>query len=173
MNQRTGIKIYNLIFPIWLLWLFPMTWLIVFPANFIIDLLVIFITLYLLKIKDIKKQAMAVIFKVWVFGFIADFIGTLAMLFSTFISFDYETELGQWWYKNISNAISYQPFESIYSTLWVTACVIITACFIYWFNYSICFKSSDLTDQQKKIVSLCLAIFTAPYLFYLPTAWFF
>ena len=35
-----GTKLYNLILPLWLLWIFPQTWLVVLPANFIVDLLV-------------------------------------------------------------------------------------------------------------------------------------
>ena len=37
---RRGTKLYNLILPLWLLWIFPQTWLVVLPANFIVDLLV-------------------------------------------------------------------------------------------------------------------------------------
>ena len=39
------VKLYNAIFPIWILIIFPTTWLIVLPANFVIDLLVMLITL--------------------------------------------------------------------------------------------------------------------------------
>lgn len=171
--KKNSIKLYNVIFPIWLLWLVPITWIIVLPANFLIDLLVVVLTMKYLKIEDIKRNAKAVILKVWIFGFIADFIGTIAMFMSNIIDFNYETQLGKWWYNNISNAVSYNPFESIYSILWVTVCVIITALFIYLFNYKICLKKSNLDIIQKKKLSLSLAIFTAPYLFYIPTSWFF
>lgn len=171
--RNNSIKLYNLVFPIWLLWLIPITWLVVLPANFIIDLLVVSLTMKYLKVQDIKMNAKSVIFRVWIFGFIADFIGTASMFMANVINFNYETELGKWWYNNISNAVSYNPFESIYSILWVTMCVIITAFSIYLFNYKFCLKKSNLDNEQKKKVALSLAIFTAPYLFYLPTAWFF
>jgi len=35
--KKNQVKIYNLIFPIWLLWLIPATWIVVLPANFLID----------------------------------------------------------------------------------------------------------------------------------------
>lgn len=38
--MRGRVKLYNLILPLWLLWLFPQTWIIVLPANFAVDLLV-------------------------------------------------------------------------------------------------------------------------------------
>lgn len=171
--KKNSIKLYNLIFPIWLLWLIPITWIIVLPANFLIDLLVVVLTMKYLKVQDIKMNAKSVIFKVWIFGFIADFIGTASMFMANVIDFNYETQLGKWWYNNISNAVSYNPFESIYSVLWVTVCVIITAFLIYLFNYKFCLKESNLDNEQKKKLALSLAIFTAPYLFYLPTVWFF
>lgn len=166
-------KLYNVIFPIWFLMLIPVTWIVVLPANFLIDLLVVFLTMKYLKVQDIKSNIKSVIFKVWIFGFIADFIGTIGMFLSNLIDFDIQTKLGRWWYDNISNPVCYNPFNSIYSFLWVTVCVIITSLFIYLFNYKICLKKSNLHNMQKKKIALSLAIFTAPYLFYLPTKLFF
>ena len=111
--------------------------------------------------------------KGWIFGFIADFIGTASMVMSNLIDFNYKTQLGKWWYTNIANAVCYNPFESVFSVLWVTVCVIITAFLIYLFNYKFCLNKLNLLDEQKKKIALSLAIFTAPYLFYLPTAWFY
>lgn len=173
MKTNNGIKLYNVIFPIWLLWLIPITWLVVLPANFLIDLGVVVLTLKILHVSDIKKIAKKIIVKVWVIGFIADFIGTAAMFMSNAIDFDYQTHLGKWWYENITNAVSYNPFDSIYAFVWVTACVVITACCIYFFNYKISLKNCELNNDLRKKIALSLSIFTAPYIFYIPTAWFF
>ena len=171
--KKNDVKLYNLIFPIWLLWLIPITWIVVLPANFVVDLMVVVLTMKYLRIQNIKKNAKTVIFRVWIFGFVADFIGTAAMFMANLIDFNYETQLGKWWYNNITNAVSYNPFESVYAVLWVTMCVIITAFFIFLFNYKFCLKKLDLDDSQKKKIALSLAVFTAPYLFYVPTSWFF
>lgn len=170
MNKKY-IKLHNLIFPIWLLWLIPSTWIIVLPANFLIDLLVVVVTLKCMKVQGIRKKAKSVILRVWLMGFVADFIGTAAMFLSNLIDFDYETPMGKWWYNNISNAVSYNPFDSIYAILWVTVCVILSAFFIFLFNYKFCLKKADLSDRDRRKLALSLAIVTAPYLFYLPTAW--
>ena len=171
--KKRGVTLYNLIFPIWLLWLIPMTWIVVLPANFIIDLLVVVITMKFLKVEEIKKNAKMIILRVYLFGFVADIIGTLVMFTANLISFSYETPMGKWWYHNISNAVSYYPFETIYSFLWVTVSVIITGILIYFFNYKFALKKVALDNRIKKKIALSLAIFTAPYLFYLPTSWFF
>lgn len=73
--MRYSNRLYNLIFPIWMLLLFPMSWLFILPANFIIDSLVLLISLYLLKQSTIKIVYKQVILKIWGFGFLPDLIG--------------------------------------------------------------------------------------------------
>lgn len=171
--KRNDVKLNNLIFPIWLLWLFPITWIIVLPANYLIDTLVLILTMKYLTLENIKLKYKSVIVKVWLFGFLSDFIGTVAMFMANIIDFDYNTQIGKWWYENITNAVSYNPFENIYAVLWVICCILITSFFIYLFNYKISFKNLEIEDNNKRKLALSLAIFTAPYLFFLPTQWFY
>jgi len=46
MGKKKDIKLYNILFPLWMLLLFPQAWLIVLPGNFIIDSLVFLISSY-------------------------------------------------------------------------------------------------------------------------------
>lgn len=172
MNKKQ-IRLYNVIFPVWLLWLIPVTWIVVLPANFVVDLLVVLLTMKALKITELRRRARAVIVRVWLLGFAADFAGTALMFLSNIIDLDYGTPLGRWWYENITNAVAYSPFDSVFSVLWITVCVALTGVLIYWLNLKVSLKKLDLPDAQKKKVALSLAVFTAPYLFYLPTSWFF
>ena len=108
-------KLYNVIFPIWMLWIFPLTWLVILPANFVIDLLAVAITMKVLKIEHIWATAKPVILKVWLFGFLSDLIGTAAMLMAAFLDEDIlGPTAGKWWYQNISYSVNYNPFQSIY-----------------------------------------------------------
>lgn len=173
MKNKTSIKMYNLVFPIWLLWLLPLTWVVVLPANFIIDSLVVLITLKLLKVSNIKNLYKKSILKVWGFGFLSDFIGTAIMLIPELIDGRIPSAYRKWWYKNITSAISYSPFESVYAVAWIVIAMIITSFFIYLFNYKVSFKKLDMEEKSKKKLALSLAIFTAPYLFLLPTVWFY
>lgn len=173
MRSKREIKIYNVIFPIWMLWIFPMTWLIVLPANFIIDSAVILIALKLLKVDNRKVIYKKTILKVWIFGFISDFIGSAIMIISGFIKFSNSEVMREWWYKNIETAVFYNPFQSVYGFLWVTLSVIITSVFIYIFNWKISFNNLEIEEKYKKKLALALAIFTAPILFYLPTSLFY
>ena len=161
--KNNDVKLYNMIFPIWLLWLFPVTWIVVLPGNFVIDLLVVLLTMKWLKITDIKGKAKSVILKVWIFGFLADLIGTIAMFLST---------LAAEFVESLAIAV-YDPFENIFAFCWVAACVVLTAICIYLFNYHYCLNKAELDDVEKKRIALSLAVFTAPYLFFLPTGLFY
>lgn len=172
--MKQEVKLYNLIFPIWMLWIFPLTWLVILPANFIIDSLVVLIALKLLKVQEVKTNYKKVILKVWGFGFLSDFIGTAFMFSALMLDslWDSGTGFGKWWYEHITNAVSYNPFENIWAVLWVTMCVIISGLCIYLFNYKISLRKLDLETPVKKKIALALAIFTAPFLFYMPTQMF-
>ena len=50
MKKQT--KLYNVLFPVWMLMLFPQMWLMVLPGNFLIDSLVLVIAMYILKMAE-------------------------------------------------------------------------------------------------------------------------
>ena len=102
--KKNDVKLYNVIFPIWLLWLFPVTWIVVLPGNFIVDLLVVVLTMKWLKITDIKRKTKSVVLKVWIFGFLADLIGTAGMFFSMAAA-----EL-----TDSLTAVAYDPFDNFF-----------------------------------------------------------
>ncbi len=152
------IKLYNIIIPIWFLMLIPITWAVVLPANFIIDFLVLLMTFKILKINGCFKITKKIIFKTWIIGFFSDFIG-VAFLMLSYLSNNQQF---------ISN-ISLNPFNNIFSLIYVLIAVIISGIAIYQLNLKLVLKNIDITEKQKKIIALTLAIITAPYLFLLPT----
>ena len=173
MNKNT--KLYNVIFPFWLLVSFPISWifLIVFPANFAIDFLVVLLSLKFLKVENFKEIAKKVIFKVWIMGFVADIIGSVLMFTVACMMETKNEAFNDWWYENVTNSVCYNPFENIFAFLIVTVFVAFVGFLIYEMNFRWCLKKADLTFEQKRRVALNLAFFTAPYLFYLPTMWFY
>lgn len=159
-------KIYNVIFPIWLIFIMPPIILLVLPSNFIIDSLVLIIGLKILKINNFGKVYKKSIFKVWGLGFLADIVGAL-LLFITQFSFN------DFLYDNLLQPIMWNPFTSPLALIYVLVVVSICGYLIYCGNYHLVFKKSELDDKQKKFVSMLLAIITAPYLFLLPTSLFY
>ena len=170
--MKKDTRLYNVIFPIWFLLLIPQLWIVSLAGNFLIDLLVLYISMRILKVENRKENIKKTILKTWIIGFACDFVGGFGMFLASLIDIDYNTPLGKWWYENLTNSVMYNPFDSIYGFLWTTLCVIITSVLIYVVNKKWCLKKLDISDEQKNKVALSFAIFTAPYFFYLPTAWF-
>jgi len=161
--KTKDIKLYNIIFPVYMLWLIPPVIFIVGILNFIIDSVVVLITEKILKLEDMFSKYKKVIFKVWIFGFLADFIGAL-FLFITSALFD---DLN----IPIKYNIDYNPFGNIYALIITVIGILIAGILIFIFNKKICFKKIDITEKQRFILSLVMAIVTAPYLFLLPMNW--
>ena len=167
-------RLYNLIFPIWMLIFIPMTWLIVLPANFLIDSLILLLSLFLFVKSNYWMIYKQTILKIWGFGFLSDFIGAL-ILFSIYLSdfFIQNSVISNWWYYNVFYPVSYDTLSSIVSIIWCSIAVLVSGICIYEFNYRVSFKQLSLEPKTKKKMALLLAICTAPYLFLVPTALFF
>lgn len=162
MKDKKNIRFYNVIFPVWLLFIFPLTWLFVIPLNFAIDSLIILLGIYILKIDNKLEFYKKTILWVFLFGFAADILGGMLLLLTQF------ADGNGFFYEYITYAVSMNPWDNIYSLLYTLMAVIVAGILIYIFNRFISFrKIGDI--KTKRIVSLLLAILTAPYLFLLPT----
>jgi len=150
-KHSNGIKLYNILLPIWLLWLVPITWLIILPGNAIIDFLVTMLAMKFTGCANPARKARTVLLRVWLLGFLADFIGVVFMM--------------------LNDTVAYNPFENVFACLWVAGCILISAVCIYFFNSKFALKKANLQPEQLKKVALALAVFTAPYLFFIPTSW--
>lgn len=159
-------KLYNIIFPVWLLFIFPLTWFIIIPANFIIDSLVLLLVMAILKVERKKEYYKKHILWVFLFGFVSDIIGALFLLAITIIGD------GGWLYEYISGPISENPFDNVYSLIFTILCVLIAGLMIYIFNRFVSFRK-DSDKRRKRIISLVLAVLTAPYMFLIPTTGFY
>ncbi len=155
-----NIKLYNVILPIWLIWIFPPIIFIFIVLNTIIDFLVTFISMKKLGIKDAKKKTMKLLLRVVTFGFLADFVGAALL-----------TVVGAIFTDTSIDNIFMNPFNSVASFLIVALAIIVAAFLIYILNYTFSFNKVDMNDKHKKKLALYLAIFTAPYTFLIPTLW--
>ena len=165
-----GIKLYNVIFPIWLLLFFPPVILATIVGNFIIDSLVICICYFAFKLSDnlaLKTFYTGSIYKVWVFGFMSDLIGA-AILFTTGILGD---SLGIPY--EIYSAINFDPFSNPVALAIIVFAMAVSALLIFLLNYKITFKKM-IADRHKRLkLALSIAILTLPWTFLLPTKWFY
>lgn len=145
-NQKKDIKLYNVLFPFWMLLLFPQMWLVILPGNFIIDSLVLIISMFALKIADKKQWYKKHILKIFLFGMLSDIIGSAYMLLFVVLG----GEIGNEFYTTIP-------------------AVVISAALIFIFNYFVTFKKKEAFFRLR--LSLIFAVVTAPYTFLIPTTW--
>lgn len=148
-NKKKDIKLYNVLFPFWMLLLFPPMWLIVLPGNFVIDSLVLIISLFLLKIPDKKQYYKRHILKIYGFGMLSDIVGSAYMLLLIIIF-----RVGR-------------MGDELYLTI---PAFLISAALIFIFNYFVTFKKC--TDKALRLkLSVIFAVVTAPYTFLVPSSW--
>ena len=161
MKKPGQVSLYNVIFPVWMLWLFPLTWLYILPANFIIDSAVLLLTIKFLNMGEWKPIYKRSVVKIWIFGFLADIVGAIMMLAVVLIDslLVSESPVGQWWYRNMTNTVTYNPFSNIYAFLWTTVCVTAAALLIYLFHVKISFRKLPIEQALKRKLALSLAVF--------------
>lgn len=167
-NKNNSVRFYNMFFPLWVLILFPMFWLVSMPFNFVVDSIVLLIGLKLVSSSKIWKNYSRSILKVWICGYIADMIGGGLMFLLAMKAHDFKGTFAEFLVPVTENVMM-NPFKTVSSFIFVSVVVILTAILIYIFNYKICLKKTDLNQVQKKKISMLLAVLTAPYTFYLPT----
>ena len=160
-------KLYNVIFPIWLMVLIPPIILMVIPANFIIDSLVLLLGFKILSIADKFKNYKRCILKVWIFGFLVDIVGSLLLFATQFMGFS------SFLNDNLIEPLMWNPFGNVLALLYAIIVIALCGFLIYKVNYRFSFKKNDLNETQKRFLSLLLALITAPYLFLLPTSIFY
>ena len=145
--QNKPVRLYNVLFPLWFLMIFPVTWLVVLPGNFLIDSLVLIISLRVLKIGERKSWYKRHILPIFGFGLLADVIGA-AFLFLMMVLEVY----------NFDNE------------LWLAIpAMLLSAGLIFVFNYFVTFRKAEKPIRLR--LALTFAIVTAPYTFLVPSGW--
>lgn len=142
------VKLYNVLFPVWMLMLIPTLWLVVLPGNFLIDSIVLLIAMRCLKLEQRKPFYWKHIFVVFGFGLLADVVGAAWMLVCAYV-----LEWGTYG-------------DELYLTV---PAVLICAVCIFLLNYFVTFRKQDKAVRKK--LALTFAIATAPYTFMIPSAW--
>ncbi len=165
--KNREIKLYNVLFPLWLLVFFPQILVFVIPGNLIVDVAVLLIALAAMHHREKGAVLRKCWWRVWLLGFAADLIGTawmvLGWLLATWLPGGAET-LGK---------ILYNPFGHPLALLWTAAGVAIAGGFIFLLDRRVFRSVPELTSRQGTRLALTFAIVTAPWLFLVPLTLFF
>ena len=78
--EKREIRLYNMILPLWLLWIFPQVWLILLPGNLLIDTEVLLCALLALRRPDKGRLMKRLWWRIWWRGFAADAAGVAWLL---------------------------------------------------------------------------------------------
>lgn len=145
----------NILFPMWLFWLLPtIAWLIILPANFAVDSLVLGLAMKWQHMENkmiVWKQS---ILKIWLVGFISDLLGAVLILaFMMLID---------------SVGLPWDTFHFPGTTLISIPGVVLAGVLIYYLNKHCSFTKCGLDAVQIHKLSLALAVFTAPYAMLIP-----
>ena len=157
-------RLYNVIFPVWMLFLFPQIWLIALPTNLLIDCLVVLFTLMVLKHTQKKAVLKQVWWKIWLLGFAADFIGVAVLFPAMFLVSAVPDGI-----RDLIEPVMYNCWKAPLAFLWTAAAVALAGVCIYFFDRRAMRSCAQLTDRERHLTALSLAIITAPWMFFIPT----
>ena len=161
-NKRT-VKLYNVLFPIWLIVFIPSPlWLVLIPLNYAIDC---FVLRRSLKGRDDEDAVCAKCeWKICLAGFAADLAGAVFMFGEMLLSDRFLPRLSD----KIGYGLSMDPFHNIWTFCSVLTAVVISAAIIFFADKAILMK--DGLDKGTAFrAAVNLAVFTAPYLFFIPS----
>lgn len=147
-------RLYNMILPVWLLWLFPSIWPFILGGNLLIDGLVLFGALTALRLADRGRLMKTLLWRVYLLGFAADAVGA-AFLCGVVI-----------WFQDAM--YPYTPRGINPSGFFITLfAVVLSGVCIYFFDQAALKKAETLTADQRRKIALAMAIITAPWTYFI------
>lgn len=168
MKKENRVALYNILLPLWILVFWPSwLWLILIPANYLVDRLVLRWTLK--GMPERGKFCRRHTWKICLAGFFADAVGA-ALLFAFFMGAALAEEMpaGEI-FQELAYGVGFNPFSHLLSFAVVTAGVLAALLVIYLLDRRI-LRRAGLEAEQAKLSALWLAVITAPYLYYFPSA---
>ena len=161
--EKKPVRLYNILLPIWLLWIFPQVWLVILPGNLLIDCAVLLLALAALRIRAKRPVLRRVWWRLWLNGFLADGAGVAWMVLGMFSAASGEG----WWAENLT-PITGSPFRTPLALAWTLIGVAVAGVCIWFLDRRALRRCPELDGRQRHIATLALAVVTAPWLFLVP-----
>ena len=163
-------KIYNILLPIWLIIFFPSwLWLLLIPANYLIDRIVLMWSLGDMPEKGLFCRNHN--WKICLAGFASDYAGAILLFALNQLMFGMNDDVNSFISK-AADGLMLNPFSNVLSLVIVIAAIVLSAVCIYKLDKSILTKAGLDIDQAKKS-AIKLAIITAPYVYLIPSELFY
>ena len=167
--KKRSIRLYNVIFPFWLIlfWPTPPVILLTLFGNLAIDCLVVFLALLVLKHPARGSVLKRCWWKVWLFGFLSDLIGALWLALGMLGAWALEAG-GSGLVSDFAMAMTVNPFRHPLALAWTAIGVAIAGVCIYFLDRRVFRRTPELDGRQSHVLALTLAVVTAPWLFLVP-----
>lgn len=163
MRTRRRPAFYNVMFPLWMLIWFPSwLWLLLIPANYLIDRIVLWWSLG--SAEDRQQFCRQHTWKICLAGFASDFAGSLLLLGAYLLLSSSDSD----WAHDIIWGLGFNPFSSVVGLLVTVAAIALSGMCIYALDLRI-IRKTGLSEDQSRHSALMLAVLTAPYLFLIPS----
>lgn len=161
--MKKTVRLYNILLPVWLLWIYPPMWLVILPGNLAIDCAVLILALLALGCTAKRAVAGRVWWKIWLLGFAADAVGVAWMFFGMLVG----RTTGGWWEEQISWIMG-SPFRTPLALVWSLLGVALAGACIYLWDRWVLRRCPELDRRSARLTALALAVFTAPWTFLIP-----
>ena len=160
MQRHRTSRVYNILLPIWLLVWYPSwLWLLLIPANYLIDRLVLAWSLK--GCENRSEFCRKNTWKICIAGFLSDLAGSVLLLGAMVLV---DAIPGT---HDIGSALTLNPFANIVALLITLAAIAAAGFCIFHLDRKILIKAG-LDAERARSSALRLAIITAPYLFLIP-----
>ena len=168
--MKKRVRLYNLMFPFWLLVFVPIVWLAVLPLNFLLDSLVLLAAAAVLRIGDKKALYKHSILKVWAAGFAADLAGA-ALLLASYLLWCLADMRGWVQGDAFAQALLTNPWQHPLALVLTLAALALAGWLIYSLDQRWAFRGLGLPPGAGRRLCLALAVLTAPHVYLVPLAW--
>lgn len=150
-------------YPSWVAYLVSPGLFIFLIVLFAIISVIVLLSLKKLKVIKVKETYRKIILPACVVTFLSYIVGTLILLLTQFLArFD-------WINTKLAEPLVTNPFTNIYTFLYTLLAFAVSTVLIYYLNKLITMKAIRLSNGKEFKIALILTIFTAPYLFFIPS----
>lgn len=165
--MKNSMTLYSTVLPLWFLLLSPSTWIVLALTQLIIVSFVLYAGLKYINYPDPPAIWRKSILWNTLYGFISYFLISLLFLLTNLPSD--QSAFGNWVITNLAQPLNVNPFTNVFSIIYVALCLFICGVIVYYANSKLSFNKTQLTKEQKHKISLCLSIFSAPYIALFPS----
>lgn len=150
-------------YPSWVAYLVSPGLFIFLVVLFAIISIIILVTLKKLRVVKVKETYRKVILPACMVTFLSYIVGTVILLLTQFLTkFD-------WVNVKLAEPLVISPFLNVYAFCYTLLAFLVSTALIFYLNKLITMNTIRLSNGKEFRIALILTLFTAPYIFFIPS----